>query len=333
LRSEPAELTKANEQLQNTQAQLWRREAYLAEAQSLSRTGSFGWSVLSGEIFWSDERFRIFEFDQTVKPTLELVLKRIHPDDRELVQQTIDRVTNERTDFDLEHRLMMPDGRVKHIHVLARALQTSSGNLEFVGAVTDVTVAKQSEEKLRRSEADLLEAQRLSHTGSWRHNLLSGEVTLSPEIFRIRGIQADDDPSRAEFFFDRIHPEDRTVVKQIYERARIQKTDYESNYRIVPRDGTIKHLHTIGHPILNESGDVVEFFGTATDVTEQCQAEEKIRQSEGQLRQLLDLTPMHITEFGPDGTPLYNNQASVDYHGVTLEEHLGPNNLSLQTIL
>src|SRR5260370_34772083 len=108
-------------------------EAYLAEAQRLSRTGSFGWNVSSGEIFWSEETYKIFEFDRAVKPTLEFVLQRIHPDDRDRVQHALDHATNEKTDFDIEHRLLMPDSSVKHVHALARALETSSGNLEYVG--------------------------------------------------------------------------------------------------------------------------------------------------------------------------------------------------------
>src|SRR6202030_42872 len=84
-------------------------EAHLAQGQRISHTGSFGWNVSSGEIYWSEETYTIFEYDRTVRPTLELVFQRIHPDDRDLTQQTIDRACNQRKDFDLEHRLLMPD--------------------------------------------------------------------------------------------------------------------------------------------------------------------------------------------------------------------------------
>jgi transcriptional regulator with GAF, ATPase, and Fis domain len=107
-------------------------------------------------------------------------------------------------------------------------------------------------------------------------------------VFRIRGIQHDDDASRAGFFFDRIHPEDRTAVKQVYDRAQIQRVDYEADYRIVLPDGTIKHLHTIGHPVLNESGDLVEFVGTAMDVTEQRQASAKLEKAFKEIKHLKD---------------------------------------------
>ncbi len=135
----------------NLYSGLQRSEAYLAQGQSISHTGSFGWNVSNGEIYWSEETYTIFEYERALKPTLELVFQRIHPEDRDLTQQTIDRATGARENFDHEHRLLMPDGSVKHLHVLARALQTSSGDLEFVGAVTDVTAAKQARAEIEKA--------------------------------------------------------------------------------------------------------------------------------------------------------------------------------------
>src|SRR5438445_3547574 len=144
-----------------------RSEAYLAEGQRLSNTGSFGWKPSTGEIIWSEETFRIFQYDRTTIPTVELVLQRVHPEDMVLVKQTIERASQEGKDFDFEHRLLMPDGSVKHIHVVARAERDESGELEFIGAVMDVSDRKLAEEALRRSESYLAEAQRLTYTGSW----------------------------------------------------------------------------------------------------------------------------------------------------------------------
>jgi formate hydrogenlyase transcriptional activator len=131
------------EQEQMTQ-ELQRREAYLAEAQRLSHTGSFGWSVTSGEIFWSEETFRIFEYDPTTKPTVELVLQRVHPEDTALVKHTIERASQDQKGFDLEHRLLMTNGSVKYVHVVAHALSDDSGSTEFVGSVMDVTEQHQA---------------------------------------------------------------------------------------------------------------------------------------------------------------------------------------------
>src|SRR5882757_9789801 len=149
------ELTRANEDLQNTQAELRRREAYLAGAQRLSRTGSFGWSVSTGEILWSEETFRIFQYDRTTRPTMDLIVQRIHPEDRALVQRTIERASQDGKDFDFEHRLLMPDGSIKHLHVIGHAEGDQYGECEFVGAVMDVTAAKEAEERIRQNEREL----------------------------------------------------------------------------------------------------------------------------------------------------------------------------------
>src|SRR6266550_4877920 len=139
--------------IERTQAQeaLRRSEAYLAEAQKLSLTGSFGWNVLTGELVWSDETFCIMGYDRSVKPTLELVFKRVHPDDVTLVQQTVDFAARNETDLDFEHRLLMPGGSLKHLHVVARPTKTEPGAAEFVGAVMDITERKKAAEALLAS--------------------------------------------------------------------------------------------------------------------------------------------------------------------------------------
>lgn len=147
--------------------QFQRSEVYLAEAQRVSHTGSFGWRISSGEIAWSEETSRIFEFDRNAKPTVDVILQRVHPDDRAFVRETIDCASNERTDFGFEHRLLMPDGTVKYLHVVAHAPKRSPCDPEFVGAVTDITDRKRAEEALRRSEGYLAQAQRLTRSGSW----------------------------------------------------------------------------------------------------------------------------------------------------------------------
>ncbi len=280
----------AAQALELEEEKLQRSEVFLAEAQRLSHTGSFGWKPSTGEIIWSEETFRIFQYDPSTIPTLELVLQRVHPEDAALVKHTIERASQDGKDFEHEYRLVIPDGEVKHLHVVAHALNDESGELEFVGAVMNVTESKRAEKELRRSEESLLEAQKLSHTGSWRHDVASGAVAVSPEIYRIHDIKPDDDASNAEFFFSRFHPEDRKRVVDLFERSEVEKTEFEVDYRIVLPDGTIRHLHTTGHPVLNESGDLVEFVGTAMDVTAAKQAEETLRRSEGYLAQGQRLT-------------------------------------------
>src|SRR6185436_3760636 len=122
--------------------ELHRREAYLTDAQRLSHTGSFGWRSASGEIVWSDETYCIFEYDRAVKPTIDLIVQRVHPEDRVDFHDVSDRASRGATHFEHGYRLLLPDGRVKHVHALAHELEDASGNSEFVGAVMDVTERK-----------------------------------------------------------------------------------------------------------------------------------------------------------------------------------------------
>jgi PAS domain S-box-containing protein len=139
-------------------------EAYLAEAQRVSRTGSFGWKVPSGELMWSEETFQVFGYESGLKPTLDLILERTHPDDKDFVRQLVEHAS-ESTNLDFEHRLLMPDDSVKYLHVVAHRLTDSSGVPEFVGAVTDITPAKEAEEALRKSQADLAHVNRVTTMG------------------------------------------------------------------------------------------------------------------------------------------------------------------------
>ncbi|MBR0727598.1 PAS domain S-box protein [Bradyrhizobium japonicum] len=126
--------------------------AYLAEAQKLSHTGSFGWNVASGELFWSDETFRIFDVDPASPPSLGLVLKRTHPDDLNAVREAIDHAVKDRNDFSQEYRLVLSDGSIRHIRVVARGMTDGQGQFEYVGAVMDITAQKKANTELERSE-------------------------------------------------------------------------------------------------------------------------------------------------------------------------------------
>ena len=284
-------LREADERVERRHAEeaLRRSEAYLAEAQALSHTGSFGWNVSSGEIYWSKETYKIFGLDQSVKPTMKFVLERIHPDDRDAVQRALDHAARETLDFKVEHRLLMPDGEVKFLLALARPSKRSPDNLtgEYVGAVMDVTTTRQSEIKLRESEAYLAEAQRLSRTGSWAWNPTTGENRYwSDECFRLLGFDPAEGMPPFETFIQRIDPEDLRIVAEELERAVRDRDDYEVDYRIFHPGGEVRYIHAIGHPVLDPSGALVEIIGTGIDVTERKQAEderERLRQAQADL--------------------------------------------------
>jgi len=328
LRRSRDDLQVANEDLKCIEAALLRSERYLTEAQRLTGTGSFAWNVASGDITWSDQTFRIFECDRATKPTMEFIVQRTHPEDRAAFQETIDRVSIDRNDYDHEFRLLMPDGSVKYVHAMARVAQDRSGGVEFFGAVTDVTVAMEAERKLRRSEAYLAETQHLSHTSSWAwdvpHQVF---VYRSAEVYHLFGLDAEKNAGRQRSFHDRIVPDDRARVVEVAQRAVREKADFEVDYRIVLPGGSIKRVHSVGHPVVNNAGDVIELVGTHVDITEQFEAKEKLqrafddlKKSEDRLRLVIDTIPTLVWRAGPEGIPDFLNQPALDYTGLSSDQ-------------
>jgi PAS domain S-box-containing protein len=283
-----SELTKEIFQRQRAEEALLRSEAYLAEAQRVSHTGSFGWSVSSGHIVWSDETFRIFGYDRANKPTVEAIVQRTHPEDRALVQEMLDHAVRDRRAFDFEHRLLMLDDSLKYVRVVGHpSTNYESGNLEFVGAVTDISESKRVEESLRRSEGYLAEAQRLTHAGSWVWRVPGREALyLSEEWYRVYGFDPEAGMPSWEERLQRMHPEDQALWQATVDRAIREKSDYEVEFRILLPAGAVRYIHTVGHPVVNASGDLVEFVGSSIDVTERKRAE-ALRDGESRILEMI----------------------------------------------
>jgi len=301
--------------------ELRRREMYLAEAQRLSRTGSFGWRISTGEIVWSDETFRIFQYEQTTKPTVELILQRVHPEDASLVRQTIEVALRDGKDFGVEHRLLMPNGSVKHVHVVAHAVSDESGTIEFIGAVTDVTAAKQADEALRTSEQQWRDVFENNPTMYFLVGAKGIVMAVNPFGAAQLGYTVNElvgQPVRSVFYEADGEAFQGNVALCLQHLG--QSMSWE--LRKVRRDGSVLWVRETARAVLRANEVVVLI--ACEDITERKSAEEKIRQQEMELRQLLDLAPQFVAVLGPDsGRPmraLYVNRAALDYLGLTFEE-------------
>jgi PAS domain S-box-containing protein len=269
---------------------LQRGEAFLAQGQLISQTGSIGWNVATGEIGWSDETYNLFEHDRAAKPTLESVLQRVHPDDLDFVQQTLNRASEAGEDFDCEHRLLMPDGRVKHIHAKARASKTSSGSLEFVGAVTDVTAAKQAEEKIRQSERELQQIL----------DLAPQHITvLAPDGSRIYGNQAEFDYyglTLAEWRIadarSYVHPDDWERISSEAQRNFSSGSPYETEGRLLRKDGKYRWFLFRLNALRDEQGRIRRWYVAKIDIEDRKQAERRLHNENVVLREEIDKASM-----------------------------------------
>jgi PAS domain S-box-containing protein len=305
------------EDRKRAEAALRRNEHLLAEAQRLSHTGSFGWNVSSDEHFWSDETFRTFEFDPASKVSLSMILERIYPQDRPAVKLALGAAAIG-TGIDFECRLQFPDQKIKHLHIVGKVGRDSTGNIEVIGAVMDITARKLTEVELRRSEAHLVDAQTLSHTGSAGMQAGTKRILSSEETVRIYGY-APGTELTPDLILQRVHPDDVELLKSVLEQAGRSGSDFDFEHRLLMPNGSIKHIHSLAHSLRDEDGNE-ETVGAIMDITERRVAEQKLQQQEMELRQIVDLAPQLIAVFGPHLERRYANRMSLDYFGLTLDE-------------
>jgi PAS domain S-box-containing protein len=270
---------------------LKRSEAFLAQGQSISHTGSFGFTVFSRKLFWSDETYNILGFDRAVKPTVELVRQRIHPDDRGLAQRALSKCDTG-VDIDFEHRLLMPDNSVKHLHVIARALSNASGNTEYLGVVTDITAAKRAESKIRQSEMELRQILNFvpQHVGVIgadcdRTRLYANQVALDYFGFTLEEWQSND---RSEHF----HPDDWKRLREESQDKFLSGLPHESEVRLRRSDGKYRWFLFRWNPLRDEHGRLMRWYLAATDIEERKLAEQRLVNENVALREENDKASM-----------------------------------------
>ena len=278
-----------------TEEALRRSEAYLAEAQKISHTGSFGCKASSGEMFWSEETFRIFAYDRGTKPAVEAILKRVHPDDKAMVQRQIDSATSQGKDCDLEYRLLLPDDSVKYVHVVAHAVKDKGGNLEFVGAVTDITERKAAEERIRGQEAEFrqildLAPQQVRVYGPGGERLYANRIALDYYGVSLEEWQQTTGLSFRSSLF--VHPDDRERTTRDFDANRSSGSAYESELRVRGADGNYRWFLARHNPLLDDKGQVKRWYVGLTDIDERKRTEERLQQENGALREEIDKASM-----------------------------------------
>jgi PAS domain S-box-containing protein len=298
--------------------ELRRREAYLAEAQRLSHTGSFGWRPGSGEIVWSDETYRIFEYDPAEKMTFNRIIERVHPDDRALVLETIERASATGVAFDSTHRLLFADGRVKHLHVLARALQNACDNLEFSGAVMDITGTKRAEEKIRLSERELrtLVEAIPAYVGT---ALPDGSVDfISQSWLDYTGFSREQ--GMGSGWGSTIHPDDVDRVVANWRAALADGAPVEHELRCRSVDGTYHWFLYRGLPLRDDGGNIVKWYGTLTNIDALKETESALQMREHELLSIIETIPSMLWSTSPTGEPTHNSQRLLEYVGGSFED-------------
>src|SRR6266478_3465296 len=308
----------AEEQLRRNSQDLQRSEFYLAEGQRLAHMGSWAFDP-DGFYYWSPELFRMHGLDLASKPpSVQEYLDRVHPQDRESMANLIKAVLAKASPFDATKRIVRPNGEIRYIRCVGVPVVENQSLKKYVGSAIDVTEHELLTQDLRRREAYLAEAQRLSHTGSFGWRPDTGEIVWSDETYRIFEYGRTEVP-RLKMVFERIHPQDRALAQQILESASTSGSHFEHECRLLMPSGAIKDVHVRAQALQDSSGNI-ELVGAVTDITERKTVEEQIRQQEMELRQILDATPHVIAVYGPNRERLYVNRIALDYLGLAGQE-------------
>jgi hypothetical protein len=314
------ERKRAEEQLVKSAQDLLRSEFYLAEGQRLSHTGSFGWKPATGEIAFSEETYRIYEYDLAEQVTLDRIIERVHPDDRALVLETAERASSTGAAFDFEHRLLFPDSRMKYLHVLAKPLQSAGDEIEFAGAAVDITEAKQAEERIRRSEKELqiLVEAIPAYVGT---NLPDGSLDfISQSWLDYTGL------SREQWmgwgWVSTMHPDDVDRVMANWQAALAAAAPVEYQLRCRGADGIYHWFLYRGVPFCDDEGKVIKWYGTVTNIDVLKDTESALQSREQQLVGIIETIPSMLWSLWPNGEPSHLSKRFLDYFGAPFEEFL-----------
>ncbi len=263
-------------------------EANLREAQRLAHLGNFEFDLQTQQVRWSEEVYRIFEKEINSPITLEMYQTSLPPADFQRVMAAVEQSAQTLKPYEIEHDVVVSDGRHKHVFALGRPMTNTSGQVTHIfGIVQDITDRKLAEDALRQSETNLREAQQIARLGNFELDLLSGEVRWSEEVYRMFGVEPGHPITLAQFQ-SFLAPEDLqrmtdTITNTIHTE---QASTFE--YRVKLYSGEEKYIFAIGRPILDEAGQVRYIFGIVQDITQRKQAEIALQESESLYRALFE---------------------------------------------
>jgi PAS domain S-box-containing protein len=302
--------------------QHWQRsEAFLADGQRLSKTGTFSWSIAKNEVIWSAELCSIFDFDPSLPVTLELIGSRVHPEDLPMLEDMIARAQRGEGQFEYEHRIAMPDGSVKYIHLAGHTVHDAKGRLEYIGAAQDVTQRRVAEEQLRERERNLSLIVD-SIPGLVVRMSAAGEVELANrQLLAYFGKNLED--MRNWITSGVVHPEDLPRAIETASHSFATGKPYEMEIRVRRFDGVYRWFQARGIPLRDAEGRILQWYALHTDIDDLKKAEEALQSTEHNLSLIINTMPTLAWSAHPNGSAEFFNQHYVDYVGLPIEKLVG----------
>jgi len=313
-----SELRQSVEARERAEEKVRRGEAFLVEGQRLSRTGTFSWKLATGEIRWSEELYRIFDLDPALPVTLELIGSRVHPEDLPMMGEMIGSARRGDDQFEYEHRIVMPDGSTKYIHLIGHAVRDAEGHFEYFGAAHDITQRRLSEQALEASERNLSMIINTIPALAWSSRPDGAAEFFNQRWLDYTGLSAEQ--SRGRGWMTAIHPADVGKITDQLQSSLASGKTAEAEARICRVDGAYRWFLFRTDPLRDESGKVVKWYGTITDIDDHRRLEETLRASELSLRQIVDNIPGFVHTTSAMGDVEFISRQTIEYFGKTKEE-------------
>jgi PAS domain S-box-containing protein len=312
------EQTRAEEELKS-------QEKRLAESQRIAHVGSWEHNLETNQVFWSDELFRLLGLDpEKDDADFDIFFSMVHPDDQQRLKKAVEETLQKQTPFNIEYRFVLRDGTTRIIHAQAELLPDSSGKPVILsGTGQDITERRQAENALIESEGRLRESQEVAKIGSWSLDMVNDVLEWSRETYR----RFEKDPAMfkptTEYFLSRVHPDDREGIRKAIEDSLAHDAPYHIQPRIRNEDGRDWVLEGFGRVERDAEGQPVRFAGTAQDITERKLVEDKLRESEEYIRNILDTVDEGFIVVDRDYRIMTANKAYCRQVSLPCEEVVG----------
>ena len=305
--------------------QLVRNEARLVNAQRIAELGNWEWDIEADEQYWSEGIYQILGLHpDEVEPSTETFLELVHPHDRAMVEKMIAQAVRQWDPISHEYRIVLPGGEERDIYERIQAkVDGGEKAIRLIGTAQDITERKRIERELERSEARLVNAQRVAQLGSWEWDIEANKVHWSDGMYQVLRLLPEDVVPSFEAFLEQVHPDDREMIRVADAQVQQQSDPSSVEYRVLLPSGEERIMYERNQVMVDGEGKALRLSGTMQDITERKQAEKALRESQERLATVVNTAPIILCAVDRDATITLAEGKGLKLLGLERERLIG----------